>query len=243
MDGEAIKRIAELATQAESRDLNGVPYVKGDYRPLGIVHDELVKFSTLEDFCLFVKDNPQKQDMENAIVVVNPNFSVSLMSRVNPYDGQRSVLAYVQMREIEGFRFGMPYDVDAFIVALKSKFDPNESDWPQVFSLVKNVQVEDKMELNDDGMSQKVTVKKGVSAASITTENRPIDYVLRPYRIFSEVRQPKSTFFLRLSGDKECGIRISLHETDGGAWKNDAARAIRDYVKEHLGDSEIPVYC
>lgn len=243
MDGEAIRRIAELAVQAETKNFKDTVYVKDNYHPLGVTHDETVRFSTLDDFCTFIKTNPQKQDLKNAIVVVNSNFSVSLLSRVNPLDGQRTEIAVAKMHDIEGFRFGNAYDVEAFVIALKSKFAREDSDWNEVFNLVRKVQIEDGVELNDDGLSQKVTIKKGVSAASVESANKPVDYALRPYRIFPEIEQPKSVFFLRLSGSKEYGVKASLFETDGGAWKIDAARTIRDFVKSCIGNTEIPVYC
>lgn len=243
MDGEAVRRIVDLAALAETKTLNGVTFVKDNYHVLGVRHDETVRFSTLSDFCAFVKDNPQKQEMANAIIMVNPNFTVSLLSAVNPLDGNRTEIAVAKMHDIETFRFGNTYDLETFIIMLKSKFEKADSDWEEVFNLVRKVQIEDGVELNDDGMSQKVTIKKGVSSASIESVTKPTDHALRPYRIFPEVEQPKSVFFLRLSGSKEYGVKVALFETDGGAWKIDAARTIRDYVKEYTQEANIPVYC
>lgn len=243
MDGEAIRRLEEMVLKGETKTQNGVQYVRGDYHALGVRHDETVRFSTLEDFCLFAKRNPQNQEATNPIIVVNPNFTVSLLSAPNPYDGRRTELAMAKAHDVDGFRFGNTYDVEAFIIALKSKFDSHDSDWEAVFNLVRKVQIEEGVELNDDGMSQKVTIKKGVSAASVEAAVKPVDYALRPYRIFPEVEQPKSVFFLRLSGNKEFGVKVALFETDGGAWKIDAARTIRDFIISRIGDSGIPVYC
>lgn len=53
----------------------------------------------------------------------------------------------------------------------------------------------------------------------------------------------KNVFFVRLSGNKDDGVYVSLYETDGGAWKNDAAKAIKEFVEERTGDLGIPVYC
>lgn len=43
--------------------------------------------------------------------------------------------------------------------------------------------------------------------------------------------------------DLNYGALVSLHETDGGAWKNDAVKAIKEFVEERTGDLGIPVYC
>ena len=42
---------------------------------------------------------------------------------------------------------------------------------------------------------------------------------------------------------KDYGVKVALFETDGGAWKIDAARTIRDFIISRIGDSGIPVYC
>lgn len=244
MDGDAVRRIEELAEKAAVKVKDGVTYVSGNYKPLGVVHEDCLRFTALEDFCVFVNENPQKQDLRDAVIMVNPDFTVSLLSKPDPLDGERTVIALAKRHETEGFQFARQLDVDAFIVALKSKFVKADSDWETVFNLVRKVQIEDGVELSDDGMSQKVTIKKGVSAASVETVNKPVDYALRPYRIFPECEQPKSVFFMRLQASGSMGVYVSLYETDGGAWKNDAARIIREYIEVRLNDeTRVPVFC
>ena len=36
------------------------------------------------------------------------------------------------------------------------------------------------------------------------------------------------------------GIRCALFEADGGAWKNEACRKVKEYLKENLSDVTEP---
>lgn len=243
MDGDAVRRIEELAEKAAVKVKDGVTFVTSNYKPLGVVHPEPLVFTTLGSFCDYIRRNPQRHELGNAVIKVNQDFTVSLLSGPNPLDGIRDVIAVARRHDTAGFMFGRNHDLESFIISLKSMFVKEDSDWERVFNLVRKVQVKEGIEINDDGMTQDVTVKKGVSSASIERTTVQTDHALRPYRIFPECEQPKSVFFVRLSGNKDDGVYVSLHETDGGAWKNDAAQVIKEFVEERTGDLGIPVYC
>lgn len=82
----------------------------------------------------------------------------------------------------------------------------------------------------DDGVSQQVVVKSGVSIEE--NKRTKSEYSLKPFRTFSEVSQPMSTFILRLRK----GAEAALYIADGGAWELTAIHNIRDYLKEALSD-------
>ena len=247
MDGEAVTNIALLAAQAETKEFNGIPYTKSPYYPMGVVHEDVVSFTSLNSFCEFIAKNPQNLDLTGAIITVNSNFTVSLLSKPNPLDGKRTVYANAQRHGFQSFNFNQAYDPEDFIVALKSFFVREGTDWDDVFTLVKKVRIEDGVEMNDDGISMNVTIKKGVSSASLDRVTKQTDHILRPYRIFPECIQPESIFFLRIipCGDKS--FRVGLYETDGGKWKLDASKNIREYILSELDangiQTAIPVYC
>lgn len=245
MDGEAVKRIADLAVQANQIVKDGITFVSKDYQPLGVVHEDTVRFTTLTSFCRFIDKNPQNFDLSQAVVVIDRSFVVSLLSAPDKLDGKRTVYAMAKEHDFEEFSFGRQYSVEDFIIALKTLFVKEDSDWEAVFNLVKRVQVSDNMEISDDGMSQSLTVRRGVSSASLEHVTKPTDHELRPYRIFPEAEQPKSIFYLRISGSKELGPKVALYETDGGKWKVEASQIIKRFIEDNLFDTnvQIPVYC
>lgn len=54
---------------------------------------------------------------------------------------------------------------------------------------------------------------------------------LRPYRTFQELEQPASDFLIRLD---ERYIRFI--EADGGMWKLEARKAIKEYLEKELAE-------
>lgn len=87
-------------------------------------------------------------------------------------------------------------------------------------------------EYEDTGISQKATIKTGIQEAE--DKLLPEKVVLRPYRTFLEVEQPKSEFIFRAQDSKFDGVQLSLHEADGGRWKLDAMANIKAYLDEKL---------
>lgn len=87
----------------------------------------------------------------------------------------------------------------------------------------------------DDGISQVITTKQGVSMAQNVVFQNPVP--LKPMRTFTEVDQPESNFTLRVDEDANC----ALYEADGGAWKNEAVINIHDYLKNNLYGQNIVV--
>lgn len=126
------------------------------------------------------------------------------------------------------------YD-DAMII-LRSQYIQNEGT-AYIIDLLAHISDDNNVQSNDNGLSQQVTVKQGVSLSSRAAVKPRV--VLKPFRTFLEVDQPESEFLLRLRpGDKEKKIeaKIGLFEADGGAWKLNAKRYIAVYFERHLAD-------
>ena len=87
-------------------------------------------------------------------------------------------------------------------------------------------------EYGDDGVTQKATVKTGIASKSDAIVPNPVH--LRPYRTFLEVEQPASDFIFRMKQDKYDGVSCAIFEADGGAWKMNATKAIKEYLQFEL---------
>ena len=87
----------------------------------------------------------------------------------------------------------------------------------------------------DNGISQTVTVKKGVALKTRETIVNPI--ALIPYRTFTEVQQPVSPFVFRINA--ECREpRCALFDDNSGMWQIEAMENIRNYFRERFADNE-----
>lgn len=90
----------------------------------------------------------------------------------------------------------------------------------------------------DDGMSQRITIKDGVSAVTDAIVKNP--FLLTPKRTFEEIAQPVSPFVFRVRKGSS-GPELALFEADGGAWKNEAVAKIGEWLKEKLSDLAVVV--
>lgn len=243
----AIDRIVELANKgSEIRQIDGFYYYLGSDGAWNQVpfpdtpHEDCTCLTSLESFCNLVANNPQNMDLDRAIITIDENFEVRLLSGFRGPELRRFVLAAVTMPRVRGFAFNQFSSQESFVISLMSQFIKNTGDWSEVFQISKKLCMENDAEITDDGMGQKVQLRKGVSAASLQSGVVKTDYVLAPYRIYTECSQPESIFFLRIRTDPEgTGVQLGLFETDGGAWRVEAKHCIASYIGSRVG---IPVF-
>lgn len=86
----------------------------------------------------------------------------------------------------------------------------------------------DKLTVEDDGVTQTVTVRSGLTLNA--EGHAPSLMDLAPIRTFFEVRQPTSPFVLRCHKGGTC----NLITADGGAWRNEAIAHVAKYLKYKL---------
>ncbi len=96
------------------------------------------------------------------------------------------------------------------IIKLRSAFIHNEGT-EYLLDLLSRICKEDSVNSDDNGVSQTVTARQGISLKHFEAVRSRV--ALRPYRAFTEVEQPESEFILRLDEDG----RVGLIEADGGA--------------------------
>lgn len=137
---------------------------------------------------------------------------------------------------VSSFPFGHFMDMEQFIINLQSSFVQDENT-DKLLQFVASVRQDTNVEQNDDGISQRVTTRAGILLNTASKVPNPI--TLRPFRTFSEVEQPKSTFVFRIKTDERMGVTMALFEADGSAWKHAAICSIRDYFTEKLEGQDV----
>lgn len=120
-------------------------------------------------------------------------------------------------------------DHEEAIIKLRSAFIPNEGT-DYLLDLLSRICKEDNVSSDDNGVSQTVTARQGISLKHFEPVRSRIP--LRPYRTFTEVEQPESEFILRLDDEG----RVGLIEADGGAWCMKAKDNIAAYFVEALSE-------
>lgn len=173
-------------------------------------------------------------DGENiAAILVKDHKTVAVLGELNVVTGARTKLL-LSVAKLPVFNFGQYYDREEFQIAIASKFVQCEN-LSTIIALVGKMTNQILKTVEDDGISQTVSVRAGISMSGDVTV--PPRVRLTPCRTFFEVEQPTSEFLFRMRKGKNEQIECALFEADGGAWKAEAQENIVLWLKESLGDS------
>lgn len=133
---------------------------------------------------------------------------------------------------VPGFNFNQYMDHETFCINLQSKFI-NSEERALLLKFAGTVEAGTIAEYGDDGVSQKATVKTGITSKQEALVPSPVE--LTAYRTFIEVEQPNTQYIFRMKQSKIDGtVQCALFEADGGAWKIDAMKSIREYLESEL---------
>lgn len=212
------------------------PIVKTDigvYTKTGLTRLKLPKamaleVSTLTGFVDYVKSNFDATS-EKLLVHVDSPSRIYLYSPLNP-DRERE--CYIEAAAIlpNNIQFDRFLDVEQFNIMLQSSFVDN-NDRSLILKVIGNIKEEGIRQIGDDGVSQAATIKTGVASVNDVVVPNPV--VLAPYRTFPEVIQPESKFIFRM----QSGPKAAIFEADGGAWRNEAMKRIKNYLAEALKEN------
>lgn len=232
MDGEAVSRIAELAKQAgaELIDVDGVPHsaVK--------LHDATpsqhppvpIELNTLTGLVGYLDANRDRISAEEAVVHVGGPTRVDVVSGVK---GDRHERFTYAVARADGVTFGKPteawYSTEDFLIKLNT-LCADAGDREKVTDLAGNILSEAKIRQEDDGFTQKIEKRGGVTLVGEVAVENPV--ALAPYRTFREIEQPVSPFILRFRGGDDSPIKVGLFEADAGTWELTAIERIVDWL-------------
>lgn len=237
VDGGAVEAVAELARQAAGQtvEIDGRKYATTklhDPRKSENVPSTLV-FATLQSLVDYVRakrDVGYIEEHEGVFIHVESPTSVRLCTGIFGEFHQRVELAKAAAI-VPTIAFGTFVGVEQFIINLLAQFEPTLGR-EEVFAIVGNMKTEIGHTTKDDGVSQQVTVARGV--VKVGTTDIPKAVQLRPYRTFVEVAQPDSPFSLRLRGGADRPHECALFEADGGRWRLDAIGRTKTWLHDAL---------
>ncbi|SDM15492.1 hypothetical protein [Sediminibacillus halophilus] len=230
---EAIKYLTELG-QTETIRVDGQEY---STKPLHLIKEPrpaAIEVNTLSGLVEYLLSNFDTE--ENLMIHVESPTEVSVFSKTNKNKERRHWIKAEAM--VPNFSYDRFYDTESFNIKLQSAFVPND-DRKALLKLASNVQEENVRSTGDDGTSQVVTAKVGVTTVADVKVPNPV--TLAPRRTFVEIDQPESEFIFRMQEGPKC----ALFEADGGAWKIKAMKSIRKYLiqefKVEIGQGKIHI--
>ncbi|MDM0830983.1 hypothetical protein QTI37_14930 [Clostridium perfringens] len=186
---------------------------------------DTLKVTTLTGLIDYIKSNIDKVE-EELLIQVKSNEEVNLYSPLNE-DRNRELFLRAEAILPSNIRYDRFLDTEQFNIMLQSSF-VNVGDKDVLLKCTGLVQDEAVKSVGDNGVSQQVTVKTGIATVAQAVVPNPVE--LAPYRTFPEVEQPTSKFIFRM---KE-GPSAALFEADGGAWRNEAIKNIKEYLAKEL---------
>lgn len=230
---EALQYIVGLG-EANLLDVEGYTYSDKPLEKVSYIpYPEPIKLKTLSSFVEYIKNFRECEMADGkAIVHVESPTKVRIYSALDK-ECNRDKYAIAEA-ELPYMEFGTFENHESFCIALQSKFVDNE-DRRLLLKFAGTVQDGTVTEYGDDGVSQKATVKTGLSSKSDAIVPNPV--ILKPFRTFLEVDQPESAFIFRMKNGNY-GVQCALFEADGGAWKIEAMKNIKEYLQEELKEVE-----
>ena len=230
MKKDAIQEIASMAKN-EMVEIGGIQYSTKNLNRMAPPTPSKLHVSTLQavaDYLTFGDIKP-----EDALIHVADFDTVHIVSKLDSLHRQRENHLLAECKG-DMFRFGTQHDIEQFIVMLQAQFIQDYKT-AAILSVVGNLVADNKLTVQDDGISQTATIKTG-----IVTEGReaiPNPVTLAPYRTFPEIEQPASKFVFRMKGTSH--PTCAFYEADGGAWKLEAIKSITEWLQENTTDIQI----
>lgn len=212
-------KIFDVGERKYTNDANLVEIIPRVDRP------SCLNVSSLDAICKLVRTEIERN--VSPIFVCAESYKDVVVRSTYRDDYSRDTM-YAAKADAPGLATGWKSQQE-WIIALQSLVIPTASS-QELLNMIKNMTDENSVTSRDNGVTQEVTVRNGVSL-NATVQVKP-RVALTPFRTFLEVPQPESEYLVRV--DK--GNQIGLFEADGGIWKLEAKKNIAKYFEEKLAD-------
>ena len=230
---EALAFIANLATDAEGPqtiEIYGKEYSKERlFRVDEVDMAAPIKATTLTSLVDYIKECTEELHKKMILQVESPT-KVSLYSTLG--DERKRETLFEARALFPEFSYGEEYGQEPFLVALQSCFAPS-ADRESVALLASNIVNKQEATYSDDGITQQAVMKTGITSKDNVIVPNPV--TLTPYRTFSEVEQPASSFVFRIREERGLPF-FKLVNADGGRWKAEAMQNVKEYLVKALAD-------
>ena len=195
---------------------------------------------TLSGFVALLEQGFEGFNPQETIIHVSGFDEARLIARnSDKFGGRQAYVIAKAMKTERNFKFNEFLPQEEFNIALLSMFVP-EDGRNGLISISGNLAKEMEARQQDDGFTQQVNVRAGVTMVKPATASSRV--TLFPFRTFTEVPQPQGEFIFRVKHDERLGNLCALFEADAGAWKLIAMRSIKEWLKNAtVGSSELEV--
>lgn len=223
---EAMEFILKQAKETKFFDQHGETFTNDNLVKLEIPTRGSLEVQSLTGLVDFIKGDFDSDD--KLLIRIVDETQVIVSTKLNENKKRETVLNV--MADVPEKTLDRYMDLEKFNIQLQAQFVPND-DSTNVLSIIGNLRNENVKNFGDDGITQMVEVKRGVTVADNEVVPNPVH--LKPFRTFTEIAQPESPFVFRLRQERD-EVQAALFEADGGAWRNEARISIKEYLAEAL---------
>lgn len=222
------KDAAPTIIQADGRE-----YSDRQLYPVHEPQPQTLVVSTLTGLVDYMKANIDTLSMDEIFCHVVSPAEVAIRSSLQGNFCDRSCYIRAELNKLS-LPVNEWIDAERFTILMQACFvnRPEATDRDLVLQYISNVTCVNSDNLTDDGITQAVTIKKGIAGKAIDTLPNPV--TLCPYRTYTEVEQPPSQFVFRAR--QKDGVQFMLVEADGGAWQSEAMKNIQQFMRESVPD-------
>jgi len=238
LERDAIEKIEELVNaKGKIRVIDGKNYsaigltrIYSDPKPAA------VNVKSLTGVVSFLNANKDGLKMDDLMIHIVDHKTVRVITKVHGEKNDRFTVIEAKREDIQGFPFDRYMDHEDFVIKLRSMFLDTD-DLKILMAYSSKVSNDTSVKTEDDGYTQHVEIKKGLSGARVEGVELPSQVALKPFRTFSECEQPNSNFLFRMRKDKD--VECALFEADGGFWKQKAREEISKFFTKQLPNISI----
>jgi hypothetical protein len=243
MGKEAIEKIEELVNNGRTVTVADMTYSPVSLNPVIFTpRAETLVIHSLLGFCVYINSgfDSEETKAEN-MVVVNDVGSVDLVSKLIGKDRKREKIISATLDDrLDVFPFGQFMSQEEFAIRFRSSFVQIKGDDTEyVLRYASKLSGGTTVDLEDDGITQNVGVKAGVSGTLVKKEDMKPIVKLSPFRTFREIEQPESEFLFRARIGGDNVPALALFEADGGGWRNKAMTDIATYISDMCADIQV----
>ncbi len=223
----AIEKILGLAPPTQV-DIDGRQYFNQGLTPVKPPVQNDLAISTLTSIADYFRDNPDSIDLKKAVVHIKSHTCVEVVSAVVGEWIQRHSYLTAEVAP-KAFQYGRYLPIEHFMIAVQTHLVQDDTT-AALLQVVGNITDGASVKLLDDGVTQQVEAKSGITRIENVKLPNPVQ--LAPYRTFLEITQPASAFVFRMKKSQGAeGPTAALYEADGGIWQLEAIKRIRDWLR------------
>lgn len=211
---------------ATIKEVGGKTFSDSDFTEIKPEPDPLhgqFEVTTLGALRDLINSNVEKlADSSLPLIHIVSHQEIRMLTGISDEHGRRRTFARATPAAYQGFKFDTFHSLEQFRIGIQAHFSPTP-DRDYVLSVASKVTDGEVTVSEDDGVSQQVELKAGLSLKA--TEVLKSRVTLAPFRTFPEADQPQSEFIFRARKTND-GPGLALFEADGGKWKVAAVQNI-----------------